>query len=82
MAGEFCTPQECRPIGEFQLWAAAVAIKGDRVPIRPACFFPIAGLDFAERQMPAQMTVEKAVARIGGEPRREKGAAVFGSPLS
>src|SRR6516165_9950875 len=24
--------------------------------------------------MPAQMTVEKAVARIGGEPRREKGA--------
>jgi hypothetical protein len=33
--------------------AAAAPVKGDRVPIRPECFFPIAGLDFAERQMPA-----------------------------
>ena len=34
----------------------------------------IAGIEMGEREMPTQMAVERAVAGIGGQPRRQEGA--------
>ena len=53
LTSEFGTPQKRRPIGDFLLRPAAVPVERERVPVQPQCFFPIAGLDFAEGQMPA-----------------------------
>ena len=44
------------------------------VLIQPQRLGPIAGKQLAQREMPVQMTVEKSVARIGGEPGGQKGA--------
>ncbi len=74
MAGEFGAPQKRRPIRHFLLRPAAVPVERDGVPVQPQRLCPIAGLDFAEREMPAQMAIEKALARIGGEPRGQEGA--------
>ena len=74
IAGEFGTPQKRRPVRHSLLRPAAVPVERDGVLIEPTKHGPIACLDFAERQMPAQMPMEKPVARIGGEPGRQKGA--------
>ena len=74
MAGEFGTPQKRRAIRHSLLRPAAVPVERHGVPIKRQSFGPIAGLDFAERQMPAQMAMEKSAARIGGEPGRQIGA--------
>src|SRR5262245_46281657 len=68
MAGQFGAPQEGRAIGNFLLRSAAVAVEREGVAIAPRRFRPVAGLDLEQREMPAEMTVEEAVARIGGEP--------------
>src|SRR5258705_12327020 len=74
MAGEFGTPQKRRPIRHSLLRPAAVPVEAHVAPIKRQRFGPIAGLDFAEREMPAEMAMEKPVARIGGEPGRQIGA--------
>src|SRR3984893_6576184 len=74
MAGKFGTPQKRRAIRHSLLRPAAVPVERHGVPIKRQSFGPIAGLDFAERQMPAQMAMEKSAARIGGEPGRQIGA--------
>ena len=51
-----------------------MAVEEDGVPIPLQRLRPIAELEFAKRQMPAQMTIEKADARIGREPRGQIGA--------
>jgi hypothetical protein len=51
-----------------------MAVERDDVPIQRQRLGPIAGLNFAERQMPAQMAVEKSIARIAGEPGGQVGA--------
>src|SRR4051794_31050930 len=75
MAGELGAPQERRAVRYFLLRSTAVPVKRDGVPVQPQRLRPIAGLDLAERQMPAQMAIEKAVARIGGEPGGEVSAS-------
>ena len=72
--GEFGTPQECRRIRHSLLRPAAVPVERHGVPIQPQCLSPIASLQFAEREMPVQMAVEKSSTRIGGEPGGQIGA--------
>src|SRR5918996_601518 len=74
MAGKLGPPQEGRPVGDFLLRPAAMAVEGDGVAIEPRRFGPIAGLDLEKREMPAEMAVEKALPRISGEPRGQEGA--------
>src|ERR1700746_3354444 len=74
MAGEFGPPQKSCPIRHFLLRSTAVPVERDGVPVQPQRLSPFAGLDFAEREMPAQMAIEKAFARIGGEPLGQEGA--------
>jgi len=70
-------------LGNFLLRPAAVPVERDGVPIQPRRLCPFASLDFTEREMPAQMPIEKAVARIAGEPRGWGGVgAASSSPLS
>jgi pimeloyl-ACP methyl ester carboxylesterase len=59
MAGEFGTPQIRRPIRQSLLRPAAVSVERDGVVIKRQSFGPIAGLNFAERQVPAKMAMEK-----------------------
>ena len=68
MSCELGTPQKRGPVGDFLLRPAAVPVERDGVLIQPQRLRPITGLDVAEREMPAQMAMEKAVARIGGQP--------------
>src|SRR5215475_2193131 len=68
MAGQFGAPQEGRAIGNFLLRSAAVAVEREGVAIEPRRFRPVAGLDLEKREMPAEMAIEEAVARISGEP--------------
>ena len=46
----------------------------DRVAIQLLRLGPVAERDFDQRQMPAQVTVEKSVARIVGKPGQQKGS--------
>jgi hypothetical protein len=62
------------PLGNFLLRPAAVPVERDGVPIQPRRLCPFASLDFTEREMPAQMPIEKAVARIAVSHVDRKGA--------
>src|SRR4051812_6794047 len=75
MAGEFGTPKKRCRIRHLLLRTAAVPIERHGVLIQPQRLGTIAGQEFAQREMPVQMAVEKSVARIGGEPRGQKGAS-------
>src|SRR5262245_28440744 len=77
MACELGAPQECRAIGNSLQRSAAVPVERDGIAIEPHRFGPVAGLDLAKREMPAQMAMEKTISRIGGEPRGEKTARRF-----
>ena len=68
MASYFGPPQKRRPIRDFLLRPTAMPVECDGVPIQLQRLCPFAGLDFTEREVPAQMPIEKAFARIGGEP--------------
>ena len=48
---------------------------------QPRCCRRVAGLEMAEREVPAQVAEERAVARIGGKPGRQKGASGIGVTL-
>src|SRR5437762_265803 len=50
-----------------------MAAEFDSIAVKLLCLLQMAECDFDQRQMPAQMTVEKSVARILGEPRQQKG---------
>src|SRR6516225_861019 len=63
MAGKFRTPQKRRAIRDSLLRPSAVSVERDGVLINQRSFGPIACLDFAERQMPVQMPMEKPVTR-------------------
>jgi len=69
MSGKFGTPQEGGAIRYFLLWSAAVTIEGQGVPEQPQRLRPIPCLELTEGEMPAHMAMEKAVARVSGEPR-------------
>src|SRR6516165_1390176 len=73
MAGEFVPPQKCARIRHLLLRPAAMAAEFDGVAVKLLCLLQMAEPDFDQRQVPAQMTVEKSVARILGEPRQQKG---------
>ena len=49
-------------------------VERDGVPMEPRRFGPIAGLNLAKREMPAQMAMEIGVLRIGREPGGEETA--------
>ena len=77
VAGQFGPPQKRRGIGDLVLRPAAVLVQRDAVAVEMRRSVPVAGLDFAQREMPAEMAVEKPVTRIGGEPGGEESAGVF-----
>ena len=74
LSSEFGTPQKRRPIRHSLLRSAAMPVERDGVPIQWQRLRPIAGLNFAEREMPAEMAIEKSIAWIGGEPGGQVGA--------
>ena len=78
MVGEFGPPQKCARIRHLLLRPAAMAAEFDGVAVKLLCLLQMAECDFDQRQMPAQMTVEEAIARILGEPRQQKGPRGIG----
>ena len=72
--GEFPAPQKGNRIVQLAARRSAVHVGREGVPKQSGRRRCIAGLEVAEREVPAQMAVERAVARIGGQPRRQKGA--------
>src|SRR6516162_4673361 len=78
MAGELRTPQKRATIRHFLLRPAAMAAELDGAAIHLLRFRQVAERDLDQRQMPAQMAVEKSVARIRREPGQQKGPCRIG----
>ena len=74
MPGEFGPPQERRAIRHFLLRSAAMPVEREVLAKKPERLGGVAGFEFAKREMPIQMAVEKSLARIGGEPGRQETA--------
>ena len=66
--GEFPAPQKRDSVGHLPARRPAMHIRGERLAEEPNRRRRVAGFEMAEREMPAQMAVQGAVARISREP--------------
>ena len=65
MPGEFPAPQKRDRVGDFAARRPAMDIGCEGFPEKPQRRRRVAGFEMAEREMPAQMAVQRAIARIG-----------------
>ena len=70
MAGQLGPPEERRAVPHLLLRSAAVPVGREGVAVELQRRGPVAGLQLEQREMPAQMAVEEAIARIGRRARR------------
>ena len=75
MPGKFPAPQERNRIVQLPTWRAAVHIGREGFREQPERHRRVAGLEFAQREMPTQMAEQQAIARICGEPGRQEAAS-------
>jgi hypothetical protein len=73
MPGEFPAPQKRNRIGHLPARRSAVHIGREGFREESERCRRIADLEVAEREMPIQVTVQRAVARKGRKPRRQEG---------
>src|SRR5690348_5426685 len=79
MAGQLGAPEESDPVPRLLRRSARMPVGRDGVAVTLLRGRPVTCGQLEQREMPAQVSVKGALARIGGEPRGEELAAVVRS---
>src|SRR5579863_7828022 len=74
MAGQLPAPQEGSAVIEPVAWGAAMNIGGKGLGMELRRGRGITGLEMGQRQVPVEMAVERAIARVAGQPGRKESA--------